>query len=91
LDGEIITSGDPNDKVGTQGAGPQQYISGATPLRYAIFFSNKETASASAQDITVTDQLDITNDDLRLQPGPIGCSDQLVTPPAGVHLPSTVD
>jgi hypothetical protein len=61
---EILTSNDPNDKVGSQGTGAQQYISGDTPLRYAIFFSNKETANAPAQDVIITDQLDLVNDDL---------------------------
>jgi hypothetical protein len=90
---ESITSGDPNDKAGSQGSGVQQYISGPTALRYAIFFSNKETASASAQDITITDQLDATNDDLKsFSLGPIGFGNQLVTPPAGVRsFSSTVD
>jgi hypothetical protein len=90
---ETITSGDPNEKAGSEGSGAQQYISGATPLRYAIFFSNKETASASAQDITVTDQLDVTDEDLKsFSLGPVGFGNQLITPPAGVRsFSGTVD
>jgi hypothetical protein len=93
LDGEIITSGDPNEKVGARGVGLLSYLSGATPLRYGILFSNKETATAPAQDVTVIDQLDVTNDDLKsFSLGPIGFGDQLVTPPAGVRsFSSTVD
>jgi len=90
---EIITSGDPNEKVGSTGGGLAQYIQGSTSLRYAIFFSNKETASAAAQDVSVIDQLDLKNDDLKsFSLGPIGFGTQLVTPPAGVRsFSSTVD
>ena len=51
-------------KSGSQGVGPQQYISGNTPLRYVISFSNESAASAPAQKVIVTDQLDLTDDDL---------------------------
>lgn len=61
---ESITSGDPNDKVGSQGVGVQGYTAGGTPLRYAILFSNLETATAPAQDVIITDQLDPLVDDL---------------------------
>jgi hypothetical protein len=90
---QIVTSGDPNDKAGSQGAGPQQYISGATPLRYDIFFSNKETATAPAQDVVITDQLDVVHDDLStFSFGPIAFTDQLVSPPAGrTDFTTTVD
>lgn len=82
--GEIITPDDPNDKAGSQGVGPQQYISGETPLRYAIQFENKPTASAAAQTVVVTDQLDIANEDLStFTLGPISVANQLVTPPPG--------
>src|ERR1019366_5689571 len=53
LVGQVITSGDPNDKVGSQGVGPQQYISGSTPLRYAILFSNLDTATAPAPTVRI--------------------------------------
>jgi hypothetical protein len=81
IGGEVITSSDPNDKTGTTGVGSQQYISGSTPLSYAIFFSNKESASAPAQDVVITDQLDLTKYDLgTLTFGPIAIGDKLLTP-----------
>lgn len=84
LPGQSITSGDPNDKAGSQGVGTQQYISGSTPLRYAVQFGNEPTASAPAQKVVVTDPLDITNDNLQtLNLGPISFLNQVITPPPG--------
>ncbi len=88
---EGITSGDPNDKAGSQGVGPQQYISGATPLRYAIEFSNMSTATAPAAKVVVTDQLNLTDDDLStFNLGPISVANQLVTPPPGTDDFATI-
>jgi hypothetical protein len=79
---EYVNSYDPNDKVGSHGVGVEQYISGATPLRYTVFFSNKETATAPAQQVVISDQLDITKDDLKsLSIGPVAFGSQLVSPP----------
>jgi uncharacterized repeat protein (TIGR01451 family) len=61
---ESVTSFDPNGKIGSQGVGTAGYISGEEPLRYTIFFENKETASAPAQEVMITDQLDVANLDL---------------------------
>jgi len=90
---EIITSGDPNDKSGSQGVGAQQYVSGVTPLRYAVEFSNVPTASAPAQKVVVMDQLNTTTEDLTtLALGPIAVPDQLVVPPPGTgDFSTTVD
>jgi hypothetical protein len=60
----VVASLDPNEKAGSPGIGPQQYISGQEPLRYTIFFENSASASASAQQVTVTDQLETANLDL---------------------------
>jgi hypothetical protein len=57
-------SHDPNDKVGAEGAGPQHYITGLEPLRYAIFFENVATATAPAQEVFITDTLDAGTLDL---------------------------
>ncbi|MGO8790136.1 MAG: choice-of-anchor D domain-containing protein [Terriglobia bacterium] len=59
-----VVSVDPNDKVGSQGAGQAQFLSGQQPLRYAIDFGNEDTATAPAQQVVITDQLDTTNDNL---------------------------
>jgi len=80
----IITSGDPNDKTGAQGVGPNQYVSGGLPLPYAIEFSNEQSATAPAAKIVITDQLDLTNEDLTtLNLGPINLPNQMVIPPQG--------
>src|SRR5262249_26423401 len=51
-------SEDPNDKIGPGGFGPQAFVSPSTLLPYRIDFENQATATAPAQTVTVTDQLD---------------------------------
>ena len=60
----LVTSWDPNDKIGPPGAGAERFIDGAEPLSYVINFENKATATAPAQTIVVTDQLDVSKYDL---------------------------
>src|SRR5262249_39607093 len=62
----ITVSGsiDPNDKRGSEGVGPLAYISGLEPLRYSIFFTNEAGATAAAQTVVITDQLDPSKVDL---------------------------
>src|SRR5437016_9113616 len=62
--GQAVGPVDPNEKAGSQGIGAPQYISGQTPLRYAVFFGNEENASAPAQKVVVTDQLNASIEDL---------------------------
>jgi uncharacterized repeat protein (TIGR01451 family) len=49
---------DPNDKVGPLGFGEQQFVTAQQNLFYRINFENLSTATAHAQRISVTDQLD---------------------------------
>ena len=49
---------DPNDKVGLVGYGPQSFVNTAQPLPYTINFENVATATAAAQRVHITDQLD---------------------------------
>ncbi|MGC2745706.1 MAG: hypothetical protein WA672_21260 [Candidatus Angelobacter sp.] len=50
-----------------------------------MFFTNEATASAPAQKVVVTDQLNLTTDDLNsFNLGPIALPNQLVIPPTGV-------
>jgi uncharacterized repeat protein (TIGR01451 family) len=58
-----IRSLDPNEKLGLAGQGDQHAVAPGAPLRYTIFFENMATASAPAQEVFITDQLD-TNLDL---------------------------
>lgn len=84
---------DPNDKAGSTGAGSAQYISGRSPLRYAIYFSNEISASLPAQTVKISDQLDATSEDLSsFGLGPIALSGNLLTPAPGLtNFASTVD
>ena len=69
---QVVTSIDPNDKSGSHGAGAARYVAGDEPLRYAIYFENLATASASAQEVVVADQLDSAKFDLDSFSGPNG-------------------
>ncbi len=83
---DVVPGGsfDPNDKVGAGGAGAQRFISGEEPLRYAVFFENLETATAPAQEVVITDQLDPTTMDLStFNLGPIAFGNTEVVPPTG--------
>jgi hypothetical protein len=83
---KIVFSSDPNDKVGAQGAGAQHFIAGFEPMRYSIFFENKPEATAPAQDVVITDQLDVSKFDLStFSLGPVSFGkDRIVTPPPGL-------
>jgi RHS repeat-associated protein len=53
---QVVTSYDPNVKI-TVGYGNEGFVTGDTPLVYTIYFENKDTATAPAQKVVVTDQL----------------------------------
>lgn len=85
-----VNASDPNEKAGSQGAGQAQFISGEEPLRYAIFFENEATATAPAQEVVITDQLDGKKLDLTtFSLGPISFGDEQITPPPGLKQFST--
>ncbi|HEX8422031.1 MAG TPA: Calx-beta domain-containing protein, partial [Pyrinomonadaceae bacterium] len=69
-----------------QGVGTGRFISGVEPLRYAVFFENKPEATAPAQTVVVTDQLDASRFDFEtFSLGPIFFGkDKLITPPTGL-------
>lgn len=80
---EIITSADPNDKVGAPGVSALRFIQELEPQRYMIFFENKPTATAPAQEVVVMDQLDRNSLDLSaLILGPITFPSKTVTVPS---------
>jgi hypothetical protein len=83
--GQVLSPGDPNDKVGSQGAGPERYLSGAEPLRYGIFSTNEATATLPAHQVVIADPLDTNDIDLTtLSLGPILFGNNVVSPPAGL-------
>ncbi|MDH6084190.1 CARDB domain-containing protein, partial [Umezakia ovalisporum] len=49
---------DPNDILGPEGFGEDRWIDTEEPLRYTIRFENAPTASAPAQEVLITQQLD---------------------------------
>ncbi len=76
---------DPNDKVGALGVDDARFLSGDTLLPYAVFFENLQTATAAAQEVTITDQLDVDRLDLdTLSLGPISFGTLTITPPPGL-------
>lgn len=56
--GSAINPSDPNEKLGPIGFGTEKFIPKQIPLPYTIDFENVPTATASAQRVRVTDQLD---------------------------------
>lgn len=75
---------DPNEIFGPTGVGTHQYITSEVPLQYTISFENLETATASAQEVVITDQLDPDKVDLdTFRLGPIEFGDHQVVPREG--------
>jgi len=79
----VVASSDPNEKVGAIGVGPGRFIMGSASSSYAVFFENKPTATAPAQEIVVTDNIDPGKIELStLILGPIALPGTTITPPA---------
>lgn len=81
----VVGSMDPNDKTGPPGIGAAHYLKGDSMLAYTILFENDpELASAPAQRVVITDQLDPLKVNLStFLFGPITFGSQLVRPPFG--------
>jgi hypothetical protein len=85
LNSECVSSRDPNDIVGPPGAGEARHISGQEPMPYLILFENKPDATAAAQTVVLTDQVDPAKYDLStLSLGLITFGDYIVVPPPGL-------
>jgi hypothetical protein len=61
------TPGDPNNLVGSEGAGSQRWVPGKSPLEYILSFANDPTATAPAQQVTITNPIDQNSDPTSLQ------------------------
>ncbi|WP_294533083.1 CARDB domain-containing protein, partial [uncultured Rhodoblastus sp.] len=57
-----VQSVDPNEIIGPTAYGAQNFVAAGAPLSYTIDFENSKTASAPAQAVTVTQQLDSSLD-----------------------------
>lgn len=55
-----VNSWDPNDKIGPNGSGEERYININSPINYVINFENADSATAPAQEVFLTDTLDLT-------------------------------
>jgi hypothetical protein len=76
---------DPNDKTGAPGVGQGRFLTGAAPLLYQIHFENLATATAAAQQVVVSDQLNPqTMDFSAFSLGPIWLGATTVVPPTGL-------
>jgi len=60
----VVTSIDPNDKLGVVGYGPTRLISGQQALPYSVRFENDATASAPVQELVVMDVLNVATLDV---------------------------
>jgi hypothetical protein len=75
---------DPNEKVGSHQAGGE-FVAGEEPLRYAVHFENDPLlATAPAQEVVITDQLNANLDLESFSFGPISFGDTLVVPTPGL-------
>lgn len=80
----VVNALDPNAKVGAKGIGDLHYLSSLEPLRYAVLFENLHTANAPAQDVIISDRLDLQKVDAdTVSLGLIAFGEHLIIPPAG--------
>jgi hypothetical protein len=86
----IVGSQDPNDKMGLVGVGASKSISGLETMPYRIRFENLASATAPAQEVFITDQLDTTKLDLStFSLGPMFFGSHGVNPPSGLFTYTT--
>ncbi|HUF54301.1 MAG TPA: hypothetical protein VMR52_11085 [Dehalococcoidia bacterium] len=75
---------DPNEKLGPRSAHGDRYLGDRQNIPYSILFENLETATAAAQEILITDELDEDTMDLAtFELGPILFGHYSVAPPPG--------
>lgn len=77
---------DPNEKVGPVGSGnstTERFVLPGQEMTYTIYFENKSAATASAQEIFVSDQLDSKFDWSTFKLGEVVFDNQTVTDLAG--------
>jgi RHS repeat-associated protein len=86
-----VTSEDPNSLLGPAGFGSAGFVSANTVLPYRINFENSPTATAPAQRVDISNQLDANLDPSTLQLTGIGWGDvNLIIPPNSQHFATTV-
>ena len=86
-----VNSRDPNEKIGPQGVSTRGFHANTHRLPYAVIFENIATATAPAQEVVITDQLDPAKVDLTsLTLGPITFGSHYIVPPSGSTTFTTV-
>jgi RHS repeat-associated protein len=86
------TSVDPNGKTGPAGVGNMRFVTDDSPLSYRIDFENDALATAPAQQVDITDQLDASLDWKTFELTEIGFGDQVLSVPSGSqHYQTTVE
>ncbi len=86
---EEVSPQDPNFLSGPAGFGPQKFVPVEGTYPYAVYFENKPDASAPAQVVTVTQQLDADLDLSTFELGSFGFGDFIVDVPTGRQFYST--
>lgn len=76
---------DPNALTGPAGVGPGKHILPGSSLAYRIDFENEASASAPAQQVTITDQLSSNLDWQTFQLTDIGFGDQMIFVPSNLQ------
>ncbi|MCL1475466.1 calcium-binding protein [Argonema antarcticum] len=78
----VVASRDPNDIIGPQGFGEEHWVTAADPLAYTIRFENDPVfATAPAQTVRVTQQLDSDLDFRTFRVGDFGFGDTFIDVP----------
>jgi hypothetical protein len=80
----IVNSRDPNSVEGPAGYGDDRWVARSQRLDYVIHFENDPDASAPAQEVTVTHQLDPSLDPASLELGDIGFGSVRIEVPDGL-------
>jgi RHS repeat-associated protein len=84
-------SHDPNIKTGPGGFGTAGFVAPNTSFPYRVEFENDPTATAPAQSVTITDQLDPSLDANTFALTEVGFGDNFISIPAGTqHFQTTV-
>jgi len=84
LDSLIVSSYDPNDKIGPSGFGNAGYLDAGNALAYQVDFENQTQATAPAQRIIITDVLDSDLDLNTFQLTDIAFANHVITVPIGL-------
>ncbi|MHC4065224.1 MAG: PPC domain-containing protein, partial [Planctomycetota bacterium] len=90
---EVDFSIDPNDKAGPSGFGTAGFIPSRQEMMYVIYFENIETATAPAQEVVITDKLDLTTLDREmLELGQVVFGNTIIdVPPRLTTYSTTID